>query len=131
MTMEPEPVNSISLAGRHLLLVEDEMILAMDLGDAVDSFGCTYATAGRVSKAILLIESTLFDGAVLDVNLAGEKVYAVADQLERLGIPLVFTTGYGEDGVLVAYRHHVIISKPYTRIDLFGALVRVLGPATA
>ncbi|MEQ1754405.1 MAG: response regulator [Micropepsaceae bacterium] len=129
MTTKTQAADLISLTGRHLLLVEDEMMIALDLADVVGGFGCTFAMAGRVAKAISLIANAGFDAAVLDVNLAGEKVYAVADELNRLGIPLIFTTGYGEDGVLAQYRHHVIVSKPYTRIDLYGALVRVLGPA--
>jgi DNA-binding NtrC family response regulator len=118
-----------ALKGRHILIVEDEMILALDLSDIVGAFGCTSVVAGRVGKALPLIEAQVFDAAVLDLNLAGEPVYPVADELGRRGIPFVIATGYGADGVLPAYRNHTILAKPYSRSEVEMALMRALKTA--
>jgi CheY-like chemotaxis protein len=127
---ERPPVSALPFAGRHILIVEDEMILALDLGDMVKDFGCTSAMVSRVGKAVPLIAAQSFDVAILDLNLAGEPVYPVADELIRRGIPFVFATGYGADGVLPAYRKHPILAKPYSRREVEAALRQVLTPKT-
>jgi CheY-like chemotaxis protein len=114
------------LSGRHILIVEDEMILALDLSDIVGSFGCTSAVAGRIGKALPLIEMQVFDAAILDLNLAGEPVYPVADELGRRGIAYVIATGYGAEGVLAAYRSRPILTKPYSRHEVEAALRQAL-----
>ena len=114
------------LAGRHILIVEDEMILALDLSDMVRGFGCTSAMAARIAKAVPLIATQAFDVGILDLNLAGEPVYPVADELDRRGIPFIIATGYGADGVLPAYRNHPILAKPYSPRDVEAALLRAL-----
>jgi CheY-like chemotaxis protein len=114
------------LNGRHILIVEDEMILALDLSDIVGTFGCTSVVAGRIGKALPLIDAQAFDAAILDLNLAGEPVYPVADELGRRGIPYVIATGYGVDGVLASYRSHPILAKPYSRREVETALMTAL-----
>ncbi len=114
------------LAGRHILIVEDEMILALDLSDMVRTFGCTSTMVARIGKAVPLIATQAFDVGILDLNLAGEPVYPVADELRRRGIPFIIATGYGADGVLPAYRNHPILAKPYTPRDVEAALLRAL-----
>jgi CheY-like chemotaxis protein len=114
------------LVGCHILIVEDEMILALDLSDIVGSFGCTCVVAGRIGKALQLIETQVFDAGILDLNLAGEPVYPVADALGRREIPYVIATGYGAEGVLPAYRSQPILAKPYTRHDVETALTTAI-----
>lgn len=126
MSGAPPNREASPLAGRQILIVEDEMILALDLSDMVGAFGCTSAMAARIEKALALIEAHTFDAAILDMNLGGEQVYPVADQLDRRGIPYVIATGYGAEGVFVAYRNHPILAKPYSRRDVEAALIEVL-----
>lgn len=120
-TVTPRP-----LAGRHILIVEDEMILALDLSDLIGALGCTSVMAARLAKAMQLIETQKFDAGILDLNLGGEPVYPVADELDRRGVPFVIATGYGADGVLPAYRNHPILSKPYSRRDVEAALIKAM-----
>lgn len=127
MSGDPSVSVAAPLSGRHLLIVEDEMILALDLSDIVEAFGCTFVVAGRIGKALPLIETQVLDAAILDLNLAGEPVYPVADELSRRGIPYVIATGYGADGVLPAYRSHPILAKPYSRREVEAALIQALG----
>lgn len=126
MSSDPQIGTASPLAGRRILIVEDEMILALDLSDIVGAFGCTSAMAARIGKALSLIEAHTFDAAILDLNLGGEPVYPVADQLSRRGIPYVFATGYGAEGVLAAYRSNPILAKPYSRLDVETALIKAL-----
>ena len=104
------------------------MILALDLVDIVNDFGCTSTMVSRLGKAVDIIATQTFDVAILDLNLAGEPVFPVADELIRRGIPFVFATGYGADGVLPAYRNHPILAKPYSRREVNAALLQALVP---
>lgn len=97
------------------LIVEDESLVAMLIEEALTEIGlATLGPATRVARAIQLIEARPPQGAVLDVNLAGEKVYPVADRLAALGIPFVFLTGYGEAGVRQGYDGRPVLQKPFS-----------------
>ena len=87
-----------SLRGRRLLVVEDNYIVAADITLALEERGVeVIGPAGSVGVALKLIaEQNPIDGAVLDVDLRGQRVYPVADALRDAGIPFVFTTGYDE-----------------------------------
>lgn len=79
-----------SLAGTRVLIVEDEMMVAMVLEDLLTELGCIVVKAGRVMKAVRFVASTEIDAAILDVNVAGESVYPVAHELQERGIPFIF-----------------------------------------
>src|SRR5262245_56160429 len=90
-TAAPSP-----LRGRKLLMVEDESIVAFLIEDMLLSFGCEAPRhALSVHQALAFLDAERPDAAVLDINLSGEMVYPVAEQLEALGVPFVFATGYG------------------------------------
>lgn len=116
-----------SLAGTRVLLVEDEMVLAMVAEDTLSDLGCSVVSASRVAQALALIRNEDFDVALLDVNVAGEEVYPVAAALVARGIPFVFATGYGQGGLRHDYRAHRVLEKPYPHEDLGSALIEALG----
>lgn len=120
-----------ALAGRHVLIVEDEMIVAMELSDVVERLGCTFTVAGRVGRAVELATTQHFDVAILDLNLAGEPVYPVADELRRHKTPFVIASGYSADGIEAAYRDGPLLGKPYAEHEIEAALLRALGLAKA
>jgi len=125
MIVSADATSDLPLSGRRLLLVEDEMILALDLSDIVEGFGCTVVVASRVSNALAVLQDTTFDAAILDLNLAGDMAYPIADELDRLGVPFIFTTGYGTEGVDANYQAHSVLSKPYTQREVLAALLRL------
>jgi hypothetical protein len=50
----------------------------------------------------------------LDVNLGGEHVFPVADELVRRGVPVIFATGYDAASVLPpAHRDRPRLEKPF------------------
>ena len=112
-----------SLAGRRILIVEDEMIVAMMLEDMLTELRCEVVKAARVAKALDLAATAQLDGAILDVNVAGEPVYPVAQELQKRGIPFIFSTGYGASGLASDYRDCPTLSKPFQEEDLAPALV--------
>lgn len=116
------------LRGRRVLIAEDEYLLAYCLRDELEQAGATVlGPAPSVDAALALIESSpMTDGAVLDINLNGELVFAAADALAARGVPFVFTTGYEQGAVPERYSHVTRYEKPFDPADIVRALLREL-----
>jgi CheY-like chemotaxis protein len=111
------------LSGQHVLIVEDEYFLAQDLVDYFQDLGVqVLGPAASVSEALKLLESAEVQGAILDVNLRGERVYPVADALRQRHVPFVFASGYGGELEPRAYADVPRCIKP---VD-FGVLAKTL-----
>jgi light-regulated signal transduction histidine kinase (bacteriophytochrome) len=111
------------LKGLNVLLVEDNMIIAMDGEDALRDLGAEVVTAASVGRAHEAIAISTVDLAVLDFNLGHETSLPVADLLAERGIPFLFATGYG-DGLELPQRfdHVTLLKKPYSGATLAEAL---------
>lgn len=110
------------------LIVEDESLVALLIEEAITEIGLpTLGPVNRVAKAIQLIGTRPPDGALLDVNLAGEPVYPVADALIAKGIPFVFLTGYGEAGIRADYKGYPVLQKPFS-IEQVQSVLKQLQP---
>src|SRR5690242_15842301 len=83
-----------ALLGLEILLVEDEALVAAMVEDVIEDLGGTLAgTATTLSEALAGVAAApQIHAAILDVNLAGEMVFPVADVLVRQGVPIVFST---------------------------------------
>jgi DNA-binding response OmpR family regulator len=113
----------IILAGRRVFLVEDEALVAMMFEDYLLELGCEIAgTASRFQNAMEKAQSLSFDVAVLDVNLAGEQTFPIAELLASRHIPFMFATGYGASGVPTHLRDAPVVQKPFRLRDLESAL---------
>ena len=107
----------------RILVVEDEMLVAMNIEDMLLAMGHDIAgIASRLGPALQLAREGAFDVAMLDVNLAGEASFPVADVLRERGIPYLFATGYGVEGIEEGHRGAPVIQKPFRASDLSGAL---------
>ena len=107
----------------RVLVVEDEAMVAMMLEDMLDDLGCAVVgPAASLQKGLELARSAAVDAAVLDVNLAGEKVFPIADVLTERGIPFVFATGYGRAGLREQDTARPVVQKPYSAQDLARTL---------
>ena len=107
----------------HVLLVEDEIVIALLVEQMLASLGHSVAgPAARLSKAMAMASQEAIDVAILDVNLGGEEVYPVADIFGGAGIPFVFVTGYGRQGLRPEYQHRPTLSKPFLTRSLSSAL---------
>ncbi|MCK1282598.1 response regulator [Bradyrhizobium sp. 44] len=113
---------SQSLLGRRLLVVEDEYMIAADLARALEDRGAeVIGPAGSVEDALNLVAAEQrIDGAVLDINLRGERSYPVADALRTRGVRFVFTTGYDAWAIPDAYAAVPRVEKPVNIKALSG-----------
>ena len=102
------------------------MMVLMMVEDILTRLGCELvATAATVDRAISLINSQIFDVAMLDVNLGGDNSYPVADLLTARGIPFLFATGYSDHGMREDYREKPRLKKPYRYEALVAMLVHL------
>jgi CheY-like chemotaxis protein len=121
-----------TLRDRRVLIVEDEALVAMLIEDGLSDAGAEIVgSVGTVSEALQIIERVAhsggLDAAVLDLNLAGEAVTPVADQLAELGVPFLFATGYGAGHDTGGHPAATVLHKPFDAERLVTA-VRTLVP---
>jgi DNA-binding NtrC family response regulator len=84
------------LSGEHVLVAEDECVIALDLTDMLESAGATViGPAATVREALRLAMSEAVDRALLDFNLADGEVTPVLELLAAKGVPMVIYTGRG------------------------------------
>ena len=123
---EAVPEVSVADLPKDVLIVEDNMIIALDAESSILRAGIeTVRVAASVAQAMKAIATRPPDFALLDINLGRETSFLIAEHLDSLGIPFVFTTGYGED---IAFPPKLLgvprIRKPYTGDALLMAMRR-------
>jgi DNA-binding response OmpR family regulator len=115
------------LAGKRVLIVEDEYPVALMIEDFLIEFGCTpVGPCGTVARALDAVMAETFDLALLDVNLDGEMVYPVANALAERHIPFLFVSGYEEDVIPPGRSDWKVCTKPFRGDDLAAMLSAVL-----
>ena len=120
------------LAGLSILIVEDEMLLAMDIEELVRCAGCSViGPVGTMPEALRKLRETRPDAAILDVNVSGELVFPVADALADVEVPFMIVTGYGRDHVPPRHRERPFIQKPYKAAVLIETLASMIRSAQA
>ena len=114
------------LSDVNILIVEDELLIALDLQVTLEDEGAQTVVAGTVAEALDQIgdDGGAFDAAVLDVRLGREEVFPVADVLAKLGVPIVFHSGHARASDLAeTYPRASVLSKPAPPERLVAALV--------
>jgi CheY-like chemotaxis protein len=118
------------LAGLRILVVEDVLLMAEVIRDQLEECGCSVVgPVAHLAEAIAVAREALLDGAVLDVNLAGERSFPVAAILSERRVPYVFLTGYDSEDVFPAeYRNAPRLGKPFRYQELVDAMTSHLRP---
>jgi DNA-binding NtrC family response regulator len=116
------------LQGARVLIIEDEMLIAMDFQDILARQGCeVLGPINSVARALRVLSEQRPDAALLDLNLDGDPTTAVAEALHRCGVPFVIITGYGSSRPRVpALRDAPCLDKPVGEKALVRCLEQVL-----
>jgi two-component sensor histidine kinase len=115
-----------SISGRRILVVEDEPLVAMMMAQIIrDLGGDVFGPFGSLAEALAADVSGL-DAAVLDVNLAGDLIYPLAEKLAAFGTPMLFLTGYDAKSLDPRFRHSGILTKPIDESELATCLAGIL-----
>ena len=118
------------MAGRSILIVEDEPLIAMMLEDFLDSLGHTVVgTVESVKDAQTAIAQGGFDIAILDVHLKGEHIWPVADRLADGGVPFILATGGHIEPPPARHADAPVLAKPYTIDAIEPALAKACNGA--
>lgn len=125
----PAPVGAWKIAAQRALIVEDNMMIALEAEDMLRRLGFARADiAAHREDAEDLIRENAYDVVILDLNLGGATSLPLADELRRAGTPFLFATGYGERMELPErFADIPIVAKPYSDESLSRALAVVLG----
>ena len=109
------------LSDLHILIVEDEIFVAIAIEDALVSAGAQIlGPAMSVASGLALLnDSPAISGAILDVNLVDELVFPLAEYLRDQGVPIIFHTAhYDQSMINEAFPDAIICSKPALNEEL-------------
>ncbi len=112
---------------RRILVVEDEALVGMLTCDYLDSLGyCAVGPFSDIDSARVAVATEAFDLALLDVSLGGRPIYPVAELLRSAGYPIVFVTGFSDEGIDPEFASIEVLTKPAERSVLAAAIERSL-----
>ncbi len=104
---------SSNFAGKRVLVVEDEFLLADETRGKLERLGAVVVgPTARVDDALLLIDRNSIDAAILDILLDGSEVFPVAERLKERGIPFVFASAFGSSAIPERFTGYVLCDKP-------------------
>jgi DNA-binding response OmpR family regulator len=110
-----------------VLIVEDEALITMLFEDILEDLACkVVGPAMNVRQALELAQSAEIDVAILDVNLGGESSFPVAALLRSREVPLVFSSGYGSQGLPPEWQDRPTLPKPFTSDEVADMLSRLV-----
>lgn len=127
----PEDESQISRGpadGLQALLVEDQTIIALDTESMLRDLGASSVISFTTADtAVGWLASATADIGILDISLGSSTSFPVADALQQLTVPFVFTTGYGDSGNIPdRFLDVPIVRKPYTIEALADAVAKCL-----
>ena len=120
-----------ALAGRRILIVEDEFFLADDLTRILNQRSAeVLGPVPTMAEALKVInDSERIDCAVLDVNLGGKFVFPISVALRERNIPFLFATGYASTQIPAEFDGVPRLEKPFVSSALVAALEAIIqGP---
>jgi CheY-like chemotaxis protein len=126
--LPPSATTKPTLAGRRVLVVEDEYFIAEEIVGALQDLGAEIlGPISEMGDAFQALSAAgRIDAAVLDVNVHGELIYPLADALTKRGVLFVFSTGYDTDSMKPLYGHVPRWEKPFDTNALAHALAQML-----
>ncbi len=124
-------MRSNTLTGQHILVVEDNAIIAMSLEDLLREAGAeVIGPLATLRDAERTATEAKLTGAVLDIMLEDEEIWPVARILAGRGIPFIFSSGHFEQDTLPAeWASRTIVTKPARAQDIVKSLRQALGVA--
>ncbi|MDC6625770.1 response regulator, partial [Leclercia adecarboxylata] len=121
---EPKPTAATLPVDSRILLLEDQMLIAMDVEGMLSDRGFANVTVtNSTDEALIFMRGVTPDAAILDINLGRDTSIPVAEELLKRGVPFIFATGYGEGSIIPeALGSAPIVRKPYEAEMLIDAL---------
>lgn len=129
---QPQSPETAPLAGRKILIVEDEAAIALNLATAVQQAGgIVVGPVASVAAAHEVMADNRLDGALLDIRLRNETSFPLADVLAVLNIPFVFVSGLSSALMPYTHRERLLFDKPYDDEVVISALAGLINGTAA
>ena len=128
MSVSPEAHDTTdTLRGLNVLVVEDNGLLCCVLEETLRDAGCEIVGPfARLPDALAAASTEHIDVALLDINLRGQLVSPVAEQLRERGVPFVLTSAYQPHDLPRTLQSAAQLRKPYTDSELLDQLASVV-----
>lgn len=111
------------MPGMRILVVEDSPVTATATEDWLTAQGHQpVGPAFRLSTALTLVDAVELEGALVDLNIRGEKSYPVMERLAARGVPFIITSGYAYSQLPDQWQDRPRLPKPYTEAALANAV---------
>lgn len=119
-----EPDRPLAARPLRVLVIEDEALIAAQIEDAIVAAGHkVVGAASRIAEAYDEIHRCDPDIVVLDINVAGERSFPLAELLRARGVPFVFCSGYGASLTRPKTLSDMpVLAKPFDPADLARAI---------
>jgi DNA-binding response OmpR family regulator len=119
-----------TLAGKRVLIVEDNFLIAQELRAVMREAGCAACgTAPSSAAALKLLRDDRPDGVLLDVGLGDSDASPIAQALAARGVPFVVVTAYEPEQLPPVLRGRPCLSKPYSAESLVSLASRTFAKA--
>jgi DNA-binding response OmpR family regulator len=109
-----------------ILMVEDEVFIAMVLEDILSDAGYEVIGVTSLAEGLRVSAADGFDAAILDVNLHRELVFPLAEQLRGQGVPFLFASGYGKEEIPEEFHSYETLLKPFNAKTILNAVATLL-----
>jgi DNA-binding response OmpR family regulator len=117
----------MSATRKRILLVEDEYLVGVLIGDMLADLGYELgAAADRFEDALKLATDGLFDMALLDLTLRNVATYPIAAVLRQRGMPFAFVTGRLAVDIDGRYADIPTLQKPFRLNELADLIARLI-----
>ena len=107
----------------RILIVEDEMLIAMLLEDMIADLG--HEIVGpfhSLETGLAAVADANYDIAILDMNLGSKSSIPIAEELQRRGVPFAFATGHSREHLDPRFFDAHVIAKPFDERSLEAAI---------
>ncbi len=121
--MDSSESDACALAGLRVIIVEDEAMLALCLGEIIEGEGClVIGTAATLGEALFLAETATFDLAIIDLHLHGQQTNEVAASIIRSGHAIIISTGSDAFEVPAEFHEWPVLRKPFANAAICAAI---------
>jgi two-component SAPR family response regulator len=119
-------MTTVDLAGRRILVVEDEVILAMEIvAEIEDNNGVVLGPVATLDAGIAALQEQKPDACIVNINLGREKVYDLADRLIDEDVPFVFASSEPRAAIPDRFNDIPLHTKPINMVEAAAALMRI------
>lgn len=107
-------MNRPDLTGRHILVVEDDFILSLDICLQIEACGgVVIGPAATLNDGYALLQTQPQpDGGILNIRIGENMIYPLADELLAAGIPIIFASSESKASIPDEYARVPLLSKP-------------------